>query len=51
MVNPVSCGIPHEGEEVTCSISVDDFIIELEEDTETGMCKYGVRMFGENVIV
>ena len=49
MVDPVSCGIRGEGK-VTDGTSVD-FVIEVEEDTEAGVCKDGVRRFGENVIV
>jgi hypothetical protein len=49
MADPVSGGIQHEGE-VTYGISVD-FVIELEEDTEAGVCKDGMRKFRENVIV
>jgi len=49
MVDPVSGGIQCEGK-VTYGISVD-FVIELEEDTEAGVCKGGMGRFGENVIV
>src|SRR6266478_2565177 len=49
MVNPVSGGIGDEGK-VSYRISVD-FVIELEEDTEAGVCEDGMRRFGENVIV
>jgi hypothetical protein len=49
MVDPVSSGIPHEGE-VAYRVSVD-FVIELEEDTEAGLCKDGMRGFGKNKIV
>jgi hypothetical protein len=49
MVDPVSSGIPHEGK-VAYGVSVD-FIIELEEDTEAGVCKDRMCGFGENVIV
>lgn len=49
MVDPVPGGIRSEGETTYC-ISVD-FVVEMENDTETGMCKDGMCMFGENVIV
>jgi len=49
MVNPVSGCIRREWE-VTYGISVG-FVIELEEDTEAGVGKDGMRGFGENVIV
>ncbi len=49
MVDPVSRGIRQEGK-VTCGISVD-FVIKLEEDTEAGVCKDGMRGFREYVIV
>jgi hypothetical protein len=49
MVDPVSGGIPRE-REVTYGITVD-IVIKLEEDTEAGVCKDGMRRFGENVIV
>jgi hypothetical protein len=49
MVDPVSGGIPREGE-VTYGITVD-FVIELEEETEARVCKDGVRGFSEYVIV
>jgi hypothetical protein len=49
MVDPVAGGIRREGE-VTCGVSVD-FVIELEEDTEAGVGKDGMRRFWENVIV
>jgi hypothetical protein len=48
MVDPVSGRIWGEGR-VTYGISVD-FVIELEEDTEAGVCKDGMRRFGGNVI-
>jgi hypothetical protein len=48
MVDPVSSGIAGEGK-VTYGISVD-YIVELEEDTKAGVCKGGMRRFGENVI-
>jgi hypothetical protein len=48
MVDPVPRGIRGEGK-VIYGISVD-FVIELEEDTETGVCEDGMRRFGENVI-
>jgi hypothetical protein len=35
---------------VSYRISVD-FVIEVEEDTEAGVCKDGMCGFGENVIV
>jgi hypothetical protein len=37
MLNPIPSGVWHKGK-VGNRISVD-FVIELEEDTETGMCK------------
>ena len=49
MVYPVSGGIQGEGK-VAYGISVD-FVIELEEDSEAGVCKDGMRRFGENVII
>jgi hypothetical protein len=49
MIDPVSRSVWGE-RKVTYGISVD-FVIELEEDTETGVCQDGVRRFGENVIV
>jgi len=49
MVDPVSSGIAGKGK-VAYGVSVD-FVIELEEDTKAGVCKDGVRRFGENVIV
>jgi len=49
VVNPVSGCILREWE-VTYGISVG-FVIELEEDTEAGVCKDGMGGFGENVIV
>jgi hypothetical protein len=49
MVDPVPRGIQGEGK-VTDGICVD-FVIELEENTETRVCKDGMRRFGENVIV
>jgi hypothetical protein len=48
MVDPVSGGIHGKGK-ATYSISVD-FVIELEEDAEAGVCKDGMRRFGENMI-
>jgi len=48
MVDPVSGGIKGKGT-ATYSISVD-FVIELEEDAEAGVCKDGMRRFGENMI-
>jgi len=49
MVDPVSGGIWGEGK-VSYGISVD-FVIQLEEDTEAGVCEDGMRRFRENVIV
>jgi hypothetical protein len=49
MIDPVLSGIWGEGK-ASYGISVD-FVIELEEDTEAGMCKDSMRRFGENVIV
>src|SRR6266403_3798058 len=49
MVDPVSGGIVGDGK-TSYGISVD-IIIELEEDTEAGVCEDGMRRFGENVVV
>jgi hypothetical protein len=49
MIDPVSGGIRSKGK-ATYAIPVD-FVIELEEDTEAGVCKDGMRRFWENVIV
>jgi hypothetical protein len=49
MLDPVTGGILREGE-VAYGISVD-FVIELEENTEAGVCKDGMRGFSEYVIV
>jgi hypothetical protein len=49
MVDPVLRGIRGEGK-VTYRIFVN-FVIELEEDTEAGVCQDGMRMFRENVII
>jgi hypothetical protein len=49
MLDPVSSGVWCEGK-LIYNISVD-VVVELEEDTEAGMCKGGMRRFGENVIV
>jgi len=49
MVDPIPSGVWGKGKEGN-GISVD-FVIELEEDTEAGVCKDGMRRFGENVIV
>jgi len=49
MVDPVTGGIRGEGK-VSYVIPVD-FVIQLEEDTETSVCEDGMRRFGENVIV
>jgi hypothetical protein len=49
MFDPVSSGIWCEGK-VIYGISVD-FVVKLEKDSEAGVCKGGVRRFGENVIV
>jgi hypothetical protein len=48
MIDPVSGGIWGKGK-ATHGISVD-FVIELEEDAEAGVCKDGMRSFGENMI-
>ena len=42
-------GVRRKGE-VTYGVSVD-IVIEFEEDTEAGVCKDGMRRFGEYVIV
>jgi hypothetical protein len=49
VADPVPRSVQGQGKVIYC-ISVD-FVIELEEDTEAGMCKDGVRGFEENVIV
>jgi len=49
MVDPVSGGIGGE-RKVSHGISVN-FVIQLEEDTEAGVCEDGMRRFGENVII
>jgi len=49
MVDPVSGRIPGEGK-VTYGISVK-FVVELEKDTETGVCKDGMRRSEGNVVV
>jgi len=49
VVGPVPRGIWGKGK-VSYGISVD-FVIELEEDTEAGVCKDGMRRFGKNVII
>ena len=49
MIYPVPGGIRGEGK-VSYRISVD-FIVEVEEDAEAGVCKDGMCGFGENVIV
>ena len=49
MVNPVLSGIQSK-RKVAYGISVH-VVIEFEEDREAGVCKNGVRRFGENVIV
>jgi hypothetical protein len=49
MVHPVPRGIRGEGE-VTNGVSVD-FVIEVEEDTEAGVCKGGMCGFRKNVII
>jgi len=49
MFDPVSSRIRGEGN-AAYGVSVDH-VIELEEDTEASVCKGGMRMFGENVIV
>jgi hypothetical protein len=49
MIGPVPSGIRSEGE-MTHAISVD-FVVEVEKDTEAGVCKGGMCGFGENVIV
>jgi hypothetical protein len=48
MVDPVLSGIRGEGR-VSYGISFD-FVIELEEDAEAGVCKGGMGRFGEDVI-
>src|SRR6266705_601602 len=49
MIDPVPSGIWGEGK-VNYGISVG-FIVEVEEDAQTSMCKDGMGGFGENVIV
>jgi len=49
MDDPMSGGIRREWE-VAYGITVD-FVIELEEDTEAGVCKDSMRGFTEYVIV
>jgi len=49
MVDPVSGGIGGKVK-VSYGISVD-IVIELEENTEAGVCEDGMRRFGENVII
>jgi hypothetical protein len=49
MVDPVSGGIPREGE-VTNGITID-FVIEFEEDAEAGVSKDGMCRFSEYVVV
>jgi hypothetical protein len=49
MVDPMPSGIWGKGKAGN-GISVD-LVIELEEDTEAGVCKDGMRRFWENVIV
>ena len=49
MINPVPSGVRSEGE-LTYRVSVD-FFVEVEKDTEAGMCKDDMCGFGENVIV
>jgi hypothetical protein len=48
MVDPVLGGVRDEGK-VAYGIFVD-FVVKLEEDTEAGVCKDGMRRFRENVI-
>jgi hypothetical protein len=48
MIDPVPSGIRGEGK-VSYRISVD-FVVEVEEDAETSVCKGGMCGFGENVI-
>jgi hypothetical protein len=49
MVDPVLSCIRGK-RKVGYGISVD-FVIELEKDTEGGVCKDGMGRFGENVII
>jgi hypothetical protein len=49
MIGPVPSRIRSEGE-MTYAISVD-FVVEVEKDTETGVCKDGMCWFRENMIV
>ena len=49
MIDPVPSGIRNEGE-MPYGIPVD-LVVELEEDTEAGVCKDGICGFGENVVV
>jgi hypothetical protein len=48
MIDPVLGGIQGKGK-ATYGVSVD-VVIELEEDAEAGVCKDGMRSFGENMI-
>ena len=48
MIDPIQSGIWGKGK-VGDGTSVD-FVIELEEDTETDVCKDGMCRFRENVI-
>jgi hypothetical protein len=48
MVNPILGCVRGKGK-VGNDILVD-FVVEVEEDTEAGMCKDGMRRFWENVI-
>jgi hypothetical protein len=49
MVDPVPSSIRGKGK-VSYGIFVE-FVIELEEDAKTGVCKNGMCRFGENVII
>ena len=48
VVDPVPRGIQRQGK-LTDSIFID-FVIELEQDTETSVCKDDMRRFWENMI-
>jgi hypothetical protein len=48
MIDPVSSCIQSE-RKLTYGVSVD-FVIKLEEDTETGACKQRMGLSGKNVI-
>jgi hypothetical protein len=49
MIDPVPSGIRGEGK-VSYGIPAD-FVVEVEEDTEAGVCECRMRRFWESVIV